>query len=233
MSDLQIKIIKMKNTNIKLLLLCLLAGIMAVGCKKSEYLTDGGVHDPVTPLSNYDYLKQHSWNSFDTLIAIIDHFNLKEEVNKAPTFFAPTNYSITKFVNLKKSQRLDPTLPYTIDSLFNIITADSIRQYMFSNKITVAESPTVITPVTSIGKTTCAIQKFLQTDGSYYQWGNTPVYSLYLIRVRGAIDDPNATPVPDDPNADTRIICQTTGIQTSSGATIMHVLSNAHTFVRF
>ena len=223
----------MKKNNIKLLLLCMLTGIMVVSCKKSEYRTDEGVHNPITPLSNYDYLKQHSWNSFDTLVAIIDHFNLKDEVNKAATFFAPTNYSITRFINLKKLERRDPNLPYTLDTLFKSIAADSIRQYLFSSKITLAESPTVITPFTSLGKTSCAVQRFLQTGGAYSQWGNTPVYSLFYIKVRGTMDDPNNPPAPNDPNADSRVICQTTGIQTSSGTTILHVLNNTHTFVRF
>lgn len=225
----------MKKNNIKLAWLCMVTLIVLVSCKKSEYLTDEGVHNPVTPLSNYDYLKQHSWNSFDTLVTIIDRYNLKEEVNKAGTFFAPTDYSIARFLKYKlDSVRLiNENNKYTLDSLYKQITADSIRQYLFAEKIALDDAAIGVTPFTSLGKTTCAVQKFLQTNTSYSQWGSTPVYSLYYIKVRGTIDDPNSTPVPTDPNTDSKVISQTTGIQTSSGSTLLHVLSNTHVFVRF
>ena len=48
-------------------------------CKKSEYLTDGGLSEAKTPLTTYDYLKQHKYHLFDTLIMVIDHYNMKEE----------------------------------------------------------------------------------------------------------------------------------------------------------
>ncbi len=225
----------MKNSNIKFLIGCLLSASLVVGCKKSEYLTDGGVHNAITPLSNYDYLKQHSWNSFDSLVAIIDHFSLKEEVNQAGTFFAPTDYSIARFLKFKTDsvQLINENNKYGLDDLYKQLTADSIRQYLFTDKYGLENTPEAIKQVVSLAKTSCTVQKILQTDGTFYQWGSTPVYSLYYTKVRGTLDDPNAAIDPTDPNRDTRVMCQTTGILTNNGATFLHVLANTHLFVRF
>ena len=64
-------------------------------CTKKDYLTDTGIHNAVTPLNNTDYLATNQFKQFDTLLQIINRFDgLKDEVNKAGTFFAPTDYSI-------------------------------------------------------------------------------------------------------------------------------------------
>jgi hypothetical protein len=206
---------------------------LIMACKKSAYLTDSGVHDPVTPLSNYDYLKANAWRSFDSLLTIIDHYNLKEEVNQAPTFFAPTNYSIRRYFVKLAEERIASLPPLTFDSLYNYINADSVRQYLFGQSITLESTSTNAELIPTKGNTTCAVQKVLQTAAYYSEWGRMPVYSLYYIKVRGALDDPNAPPQPNDPDYDTRVLCQTTGIQTSNGNTILHVLANTHLFVRF
>jgi hypothetical protein len=221
----------MKKYFAGLFYLNLLLIIGMTSCKKSEYLTDEGIHDAATPLTTYDYLKAHSWNSFDSLIAIIDHFGLKDEVNNAKTFFAPTDYSINKFFVLKKLGR-DENNPYTMDTLYKEINADSIRQYLFNEKLTLSGASEVSSKVQTLGKTSAAVYKIKQTDPAYYQWSSTPVYLLYYTLVRGDIDDPNGTTDPNDPNKDTRVVCQTTGIETASGTTL-HVLSNTHIFVRF
>ena len=215
--------------------LLIVALFTMAGCKKSEYLTDGGVHDANTKLSNYDYLQQNSWQLFDTLIQVIDHYQLKDEVNKAPTFFAPTDYSIARYIKVKLDSlhRIDENLTYTLADMYDDLSADSVRQYLLGEKVELATAPTNITLHITLAKTSCAVQKYLQTDGGYYQWGSSPVYSLYYIKVRGSLDDPNNPPAPNDPNVDSRVLCQTTGIGTSSGSTVLHVLANTHVFVRF
>ncbi|MEI6949033.1 hypothetical protein V9K67_17745 [Paraflavisolibacter sp. H34] len=205
--------------------------LLATSCKKSEYLTDEGVHSAATPLSTYDYLKGHSWQSFDSLVAIIDHYGLKDEVNGAKTFFAPTDYSINRFFALKKAAR-DENNPYTMDTLYKEISADSIRQYLFGEKLTLAGASEVPAALPTLGHTQASVVKIRQTDAAYYQWAGTPVYQLYYTRVRGALDDPNAPVDPNNPDRDTRVLCQTTGIETASGTTL-HVLVNTHVFVRF
>jgi len=68
-----------------ILLVVLAAGV--VSCKKTSYLTDGGLANAKTSLTTYDYLKQQPYHYFDTTILIIDHFNLKDSVNNSKTFF--------------------------------------------------------------------------------------------------------------------------------------------------
>lgn len=208
--------------------------LVAASCKKKDYLTDTGVHNPVTPLSNYDYLKQNSWKLFDTLLLIIDKFNLKEEVNAAKTFFAPTNYSIASFMTarLNEKQLTSSSSQYTLDSLYKYITADSVKQYMFNEKITlddIGEDETKM--YTNHIDTDFGVFKERQRDNAYTQYSNNPSYLLYLVKVRGSLDVPGVTPPPNE--IDIRARCQTTGIQTSNGATILHVLNNQHQFIRF
>ena len=222
----------MKHNHYIIAIAIILLGTMAA-CKKSNYLTDGGVHSPITPLSNYDYLAQHPWNSFDTLIKIIDHYNLKEEVNKAATFFAPSNYSITAYMKKKLAevQLIDENAVYTFDSLYQDITIDSVKQYLFDKKITLDEAKIEAQPYTSLGKTSCAVVKQLQTDFQYVERSSAPTYLLYFIKVRGALDIPGTPPPANE--TDISVVCQTTGIQTSNGATTLHVLSNRHIFSSF
>jgi hypothetical protein len=204
----------------------LLLQVFLSSCKKDAYLTDDGVHEAATSLSTYDYLAANKYHIFDTLIMIIDHLNLKQEVNSAKTFFAPTNYSITRKIN-----RYSLVYP-SLDSVYKYMTADSLRQYILQTTVTLdAALETPVAYVTA-GKTNAAVQKIKQTDPAYSQWSTYPVYTLYFIKVRGTMDDPDNPPPPNDPDVDTRVSCQTTGIQTSSGTTL-HVLSNLHIFSTF
>jgi hypothetical protein len=215
----------------------LIAGLLllTVACKKADYLTDGGLHNPKTPLSVYDYLKEHPYKLFDTLILIVDHYKLQEELNHTGTFFASTNYSITLYMNvrLEQKKRTDENAKYTMDSLYKDLTADSVRQYMFSNKLPMSgftdEQPHVFDNMVG---TRFAVKKEKTTDRYYNEWSSVPVYFLYLIKIVGALDVPGTTPPANE--EDIRVLCQTTGIETESGnGPLLHVLNNKHIFVRF
>jgi hypothetical protein len=211
-------------------------GLMAItSCKKDNYLTDTGIHDPVTPLNNTDYLAQNQFKQFDTLLQIIDRFDgLKDEVNKAGTFFAPTDYSILTAINarLTDRQRIDPQGAYTLDTLVKYITIDSMRQYLFAETITLDNAPEgQAQPYTSKGGTSQAVLKVLQTGAPYRDRTTAPTYLLFFVRVRGAVDIPGVIPPTNE--ADINVLCQTTGIKTSNGSTTLHVLTNTHAFVRF
>jgi hypothetical protein len=215
------------------LLIFIVLLIAITSCKKSAYLTDDGIHTAKSPLSTYDYLKQHSWKSFDTLITIIDHFNLKEEVNRAGTFFAITNNSIKRYMDIRLQEKrlTNAQAMYSLDSLFKEMTADSLRQYLFTEKLTLADaSKTQPVPYTSKANTPFALWKQLQTSSTYTQYTSGAVYLLYFVKVRGELDSPLTTPPQNE--IDINVQCQTTGIEPSSGG-ILHVLSNQHTFVRF
>jgi hypothetical protein len=208
--------------------------VLAFSCRKADYLTDSGIHEAITPLSTYDYLAAHSWHFFDTTIAVIDHFGMKDEVNQANTFFAFTDYAIFNYMDARarEKQQTDPTAVYTLDSLYKYITADSIRQYMFSGSIRLGDLPVnEVSPQTSVANTTMGAYRELQTITEFTQRTQAPTYLLFLIKVRGDIDLPGV--VYPSAEVDTRVRCQTTGILTSNGEKVLHVLNNQHQFVRF
>jgi len=203
-------------------LLCCLAGtIIATGCQK-DYLSGGSLHVANTPLNNIDYMKSNQLHLFDTTVAIIQKMGLTDEVNNAKTFFAFTDYSLNLYMVAKATakQLVNPSAVYTIDSLAKDITADSIRQYMFSQTIELATAQTTITPYTSLGNTPMGVMKILQTAAPYTTNSQAPTYLLYFGRIKGGTND-------------IATLCQTEGIKTSNGNTTLHVLANTHTFARF
>jgi hypothetical protein len=221
-----------KGMNWLLLFVCSL--LLIVSCKKADYLTDEGIHNPKTPLSTYDYLKAHPWKLFDTLIMVIDKYNLKEQVNESNTFFAATNYSINKFLADRRAEKqlVSAAADYTLDSLYKYITVDSVKQYMFGERIELAAMPENETKVfQSAAGIATGVYKELQQANAYTERTNAPTHLLYLVKIRGALDIPGTTP-PVNEN-DIRVLCQTTGILTSNGETVLHVLNNTHSFIRF
>ena len=133
---------------------------------------------------------------------------------------------------------------YTLDSLYKEMTPDSLRQYFFDEKITLADA--VIEPevkeVMSEGNTPCGFSKRMWTvlelngnDGGLPNWTNTPAYGLYYTRIRGTLDVPGIIPPANE--IDIKVLCQTTGILPTSDKAgfeqVLHVLSNQHTFIRF
>ena len=235
----------MKHYTILLLTFCIIT-LAVVSCKKKDYLIDGGVHDPHTSLNTYDYLKANQYKLFDTFLLVIDKFNLKQELLDAKTVFAVTDYSIRRYITLKQDalRLIDINKTFTLDSLYANITADSVRQYFFDQKITLDEAPVEpeVREITSKGKTSCGYSKRQWTvlelngnDPGLFTWTNNPIYGLYYTRVRGALDVPGVTPPPNE--VDIKVLCQTQGILPKSDKgtydQVLHVLANTHTFVRF
>jgi len=193
------------------LLLC--TGLYA--CKKDNYLTDGGVHTATTPYSTYDYLAGNSYHIFDTVINIIDHFGLKDSVNKAGTFFAPTDYSVNRLmVNLGVDN---------MDSLYAHISSRFITQYLFSDTtITLQNAGTSPKIYNNWADTIAGVKKLAYTYGVVSS--TLTYYVLQYVKINGYLDGSAGAPA-DDPT-DAVLNCQTTGIITS-GSTRLHVLSNA------
>jgi len=222
----------MKRNYIGILAVIAIGLLAFISCTKKDYLTDTGVHNAVTPLNNTDYLATNQFKQFDTLLQIINHFDgLKDEVNKAGTFFAPTDYSILLAINnrLRVKQQSDAFAAYTLDSLIKNITIDSMRQYLFTETITLDNAPEgQAKPYTSKGGTNQAVLKVLQTGAPYTDRTTAPTYLLFFVKVRGALDIPGVIP-PTNEN-DLNVLCQTTGIKTSNGTTTLHVLTNTHVF---
>ena len=210
--------------------------VAAVSCKKAAYLTDEGIHNPKTTLSTYEYLKQHSWRSFDTLVLLIDKYSLQNEVNSAATVFAVTDYSVKRYMDMRQTQlrQVNENLRFTIDSLYKYVTADSVRQYLFNQPVTLANAKLEpeVDVLDSRANTKCAFSKVLltTTPQNYQQFTTSPTYSLYYTAIRGTLDVPGI--VSPAGEIDIKVQCQTTGIETATGS-ILHVLTNQHTFVRF
>lgn len=229
-----------------LFVICCVLTVSFLSCKQKDYLIDGGTHEARTPLNTYDYLKANQYQLFDTFLLIIDKFNLKNELMEAKTVFAVTDYSIRRYISLRQDalRLVDFNKTFTLDSLYANITADSVRQYFFNEKITLADSPVEpeVVQITSRGNTSCGYSKRLFTvlelngnDGGLFTWTNEPIYGLFYTRVRGALDVPGVPSLPTE--TDIKVLCQTQGIMPRSdkGAydQMLHVLSNTHTFVRF
>jgi hypothetical protein len=192
-----------------------------ISCKKDDYLTDGGVANEVSPLSTYDYLKNHTYHYFDTTILIIDHFNLKDSVNKAGTFFAFTDFSIP---NLMASLQVT-----TLAELYTKVSSKLVTQYMFGdNSITLANATTAAVQKVNWAGDAGALSAVKKIENTYgvYLVNSAPVFSYYTlqyVKINGVLDgSPN---MPPGDAADVAIPCQTTGIKTSSGTTL-HVLVN-------
>ncbi|HEY9260284.1 hypothetical protein [Chitinophaga sp.] len=193
--------------------------ISVLSCKKDNYLTDGGIHNVNTPLSTYDYLKQHSAHYFDTTILIIDHFNLKDSVNKSATFFAFTNFSVKLMMtNLKVN---------SLEELYDSVSSKLITQYLFGDVISLDNTSS--TPVSKTNWAGVLVPCAVKTiTGSYAVWlsGSAPVFnynSLQYIMVNGVLD--GAPGAPEGDPVDVAMTCQTTGIKTATGTTL-HVLAN-------
>ena len=211
----------MKNfKKIKSVFLLLLCVVSFSDCKKINYLTDGGVHNVSTPLSTYDYLKGNENHLFDTTILIIDHFNLKNDINSAGTFFAFTNYSVTL---LMVSLHVN-----TLNALYDSLSVGFVKQYMFAAKnINLAEATLASVAVNNLaGNLASSAVKKIPGVYSVNLVNSNPnfnYFTLMYVKVNGVIDgSPNA---PSDDLRDVSIACQTTGIITSTGTTL-HVLNN-------
>jgi hypothetical protein len=103
---------------------------------------------------------------------------------------------------------------------------------MFTETITLDNSPELqAKPITSLAGTKHGALKIFQNGAPYTERTSAPTYLLYLVKVRGALDIPGVTPPPNE--NDISVLCQTTGILTSNGATTLHVLNNNHFFISF
>ncbi|MBO9729641.1 MAG: hypothetical protein J7623_13475 [Chitinophaga sp.] len=210
--------------------------IALFSCKK-EYTIGGSVHDPHVNMTTYDYLKNNPL--FDTVVLLIDKTGLKDEVNASGTFFAFTNYALDNYIRVKQEQLRvsleQPNLVYTFDSLDFKTMKDSLRAYLFKDKITLDKA----TKTGKLYKSNDGELRLVQgiTSSDYTNGGVFTQYPVYLYLTK-LIPKPGR-PVPTDesglpnltPDQYLQTRCQTTGILTTTG--VLHVLNNQHTFTYF
>ena len=72
-----------------------------------DYLDDGGTHSAESNTTPYEYLSSHTYHMFDTLIQIIDHYGLEEEMNRAATVFACSDFSVKALLKKRSDQLAD------------------------------------------------------------------------------------------------------------------------------
>jgi hypothetical protein len=208
--------------------------LTAVTSCKKDYTIGGSKFVAQVNMTTYDYLKTN--HLFDTLVIMIDAAGLKDEVNSAGTFFAVTNYSIRNYVNAVEAYlqviRNNENLIYTFDSLNLPSLKDTLRTYMFKDRITRDN-------ISQIGEWRNSnegdprwIQLIATTDYTNQNVFTTDPKYIYLTKV---IPQPGFNVPTDstqlgqvDPSQELQTLCQTTGILTTTG--VLHVLANSHTF---
>lgn len=211
----------MKNiTPHKLIVVALLLLTVAfTSCKKTSYVTDGGLANAYSKFSTYDYLKNNQYHQFDTVLMLVDKLNLKDTINNAKTFFAFTDMSLHQLMT-----SLGTT---TLDELTDSVSSKLFTQYMFNQAITLDDAKTTAIAYTNYvgSKAPCAIKKTAATyivnlDNS------SPTFTYYIldyIKVNGVLDGSPGAPANDP--VDVTLPTQTEGIHTSTG-TILHVFAN-------
>lgn len=208
--------------------LLLLTGLVA-SCTNDDYLVDGGKANPYVNMTTYDYLKSNPL--FDTLVMAIDIAGLKDAVNAAGTFYAPTNFSINEYIRdeLDLRKKLDADAVYTFDSI-PVTEFDSIKMYLFAETITrdslIKEGKIYTSLAGKQIKLSKEPQKAYQDDLVV-----EPEYLFFINKV-GSFFDSYEDTVNSNVAAkekDTRVQVQTSGIISTTG--IIHVLENKHKFI--
>lgn len=204
----------------------LLLAISVTACTNDDYLVDGGTANPNVNMTTYDFLKSKSL--FDTLVMAIDIAGLKDKVNAARTFYAPTNYSFNKYITaeLEMRKKLDAEAVYTFDSIPRS-EFDSLQIYMFPEYLTrdsLKKEGVIYTSF--VGKDF----KLSKEPQDVYQDDLVikPEY-LYFINKIGKQFDSYEDTVNDNvasSEKDERVVVQTSGIITTTG--VVHVLNNNH-----
>lgn len=118
----------------KKIIILLCAAVAMFSACDEEYLIDGGVADPNVNMTTYDYLKSNPM--FDTLVVLIDKAGLKDKVNGAVTFMAPTDYSILNYLNeVTADLRVtDPLAKYNLDDI-PLDTLKKLGSYIIEDKL--------------------------------------------------------------------------------------------------
>ncbi|MEO6136773.1 MAG: fasciclin domain-containing protein [Ginsengibacter sp.] len=224
----------MKKILINTAFFLLLAAAMT-SCTK-DYITGGKIEDVnmYKDKTNFEVLSQDPL--FDTLVQIIEASGLKDKINQAgSTFFAPTDYSILTYMQLRTvyvQENYDQNGKFGLDSLNYYLktnknnTRDSLLMYMIPKPL----------PYDALTRTGIAYQSGLAGNMvvvSYEPVGRNNVVSTTPRQVVFTqlwfpyiVNDANpAEEIPE--KIGVRTSCITSGINTKSG--IMNYLNNFHT----
>jgi hypothetical protein len=224
-----------KRMSIKLVYATLLlVTLVAVSCKKQDYITGGQKSNPVSPLTTYDYLKENAAGLFDTLITLIDAAGLKDSINQPGiTFFAPTDYSIFQYLSAKTSaaQQVNPFTKYTLDSMLKYDVAkikDSMMMYIVHTTLTyqnMTNNGAVYQTALAGDSAVISYQYTTDYNLGYSQYVTNVPQVVYFTQLWSAPSYPIvASTIPT--SVGPSVLVQTSGIQTSTG--MLDVLNNGH-----
>jgi hypothetical protein len=206
------------------------------------------VHDPNVDKTPYDFLATHPYHMFDTIVQLIDHFGLKDELNEAATVVIPTDFSVRALLDQRtaylRTTYLDEGLEYSLDSIKLKMTADSMRLYFFQDKVELATAPLAPTEYLSYSGDGSGYALYRAESTNSDDWTfpsrivtmtlTTKPYFLYMRKIIGREIDPvgGSAVIPVE-ERDITARCQTTGIICTPTGTVLHVLENGHVFSAF
>ena len=203
---------------------------VGVSCTK-DHKNDGGKSQAVVNMTTYDYLKSNP--KFDSLVRIIDHAGLKDQVNSSKTFFASTNYSLVPYVTAKRVKKIievgDENIMFSIEDINRSEIVDSLKMYMFQQELSRSTLTLQGSYVNSLFTPPDTVRTYIQLLREYpYQAYLDYVDYIYYNRIIGTRDSerPTGSPVQPSHQNDILLRCQTTGIITTTG--VLHVLPDDH-----
>lgn len=228
----------MKN---KLIILFSVISAILLGfnsCEKS-YIT-GGIQDvnQNSKITTYAYLQ--SKPAFDTLVKCIDAAGLKDAINASETtFFATTNYTILTYLGKRSvyvQNHFNQNGKFGLDSLLYYLannvkgTRDSLKMYLFSQKLTYSVLTTTgkfyksgFAKDSAIVSYETTIDEKLGYNSNYSTYPKV-IYFAHLNKPYPLSDANPSSDIPSD--VGDRVLCASTGINTSNG--VVHVLSPSH-----
>ncbi|MCF3107926.1 fasciclin domain-containing protein [Niabella sp. CC-SYL272] len=213
--------------------------ILLASCKRDDYLTGGSLHNPKFDMTTYDFLKNRPDGLFDTLVSLIDKAGLKDLLNKNNiTFFAPTDYSILKYLDsrTKQEQKINENRKWTLDSMIKYeLTkfSDSLKTYIVDRKLAYSglTNNGTMMPTEKAGSQTVVSYEEIKPDHPDYEklGGNTNVSTNPFIVYYTLLYAPLTPPIVAadiTPEQGRRERVQTSGIETNTG--MIQVLNNDH-----
>lgn len=223
----------MKNIY-KLFIVFVIAGFMLVACKKDNYLIGGKLENATTTLTTYDYLKNNRFKLFDTLLMLVDKAGLKDAINhQGITFYAPTDFAINNYLAKKTAevQRVNPFAKYSVDTLIKYDLdkfRDSLNVYIIPQKVTyssLTQNGIVFNTEKSGSQAVISFEPTYDPNLGYTSAVSTPPKIEYYTFIKGKLPVVVvASSIPD--TIGVRVLCQTSGLTTSTGQ--LNVLSNSH-----
>ncbi len=203
--------------------------VLIGGCEVDDYAIDGGVHDTKVDMTTYEYLQTNS--VFDTLLILIDKAGLKETINGDVTFFAPTDFTIQRYITSKRADIIaqDPFSDFTLDDIPVDDIRDSLQMYIIPGKVNREDMTEEGTVYTSLMGNPVAVSLVAVDDEYADIVGAWPEYVYFTTIVGEGLDEPGEIVGEDELDKTNR--CQTSGIETNTG--VIHVLENSHTMWYF